>query len=109
MPSDGLREWGTAKYVEMAWDTWAWAAVCHGGFGWGGAGTMGEFLLPWCLGIGWVELWWLRMACGGLAYLEVCWAGLGDLMVTNEEVVLALGSWWRLVWLNKPPTACQKA
>ena len=70
---------------------------------------MGEFLLPWCLGIGWVGLWWLGMACGGLAYLEVCWAGLGDLMVMKEEVVLALGSWWRLVWLNEPPAARQNA
>ena len=70
---------------------------------------MGEFLLPWCLGIGWVGLWWLGMACGGLAYLEVCCAGLGDLMVTKEEVVPALGKWWRLVWLNEPPAARQNA
>ena len=66
---------------------------------------MGEFLLPWCLGIGWVGLWWLGMACGGLAYLEFCWASLGDLIVTKEEVVLALGSWWRLLFLNEPPAA----
>ena len=70
---------------------------------------MGEFLLLWCLGIGCVGLWWLEMACGGLAYVEVCWAGLGDRMVTKEEVVLAPGSCWSFVWLNEPPTACQRA
>ena len=57
---------------------------------------MGQFLLPWCLGIGWVGLWWLGMACGRLAYLVGYCAALGDLMVTKEEVVLALRSWW---WL----------
>ena len=70
---------------------------------------MGQFLLPWCLDISWVGLWWLGMACRRLAYLVGCCACLGDVMVKKEEVVLALGSWWWLALPNEPLVARQRA
>ena len=68
-------------WLGIPWHGLGYVVVNSGG---GGGGTMDDLLLPWCLGIGWVGLWWLGMACGGLAYLEVCWASFGDLIVTKE-------------------------
>ena len=49
VPPDGLRKWGTAKYVGVAWDTLA--GVCHGRFGLGGGGGdnggVSPTLVPW--------------------------------------------------------------
>ena len=56
----------------------------------------------------WDRLGWVVVVGDGLRRVgisRILLAGLGDLIVTKEEVVLALCSWWRLLFLNEPSAA----
>ena len=66
VPSDGLRKWGTAKYVGVACDSLGWAGACDGRFGWGLGVQWGSFSYLGALG-------YVELGCGGWGWLAEGW------------------------------------